>query len=526
MTLWKTIRLLRRIGILMKNYSIGRSIGVILATSILAKFGAFITEAILAAYLGTSIQADAYYMIAGIQQVFYPMLSVGIWNVFMPEYIRQLTNYGAERADILANKMLILFTLVSIIMMLFLIICSGSVVSLVAPGFIGEAKVLCEQLVRISAPKYVFIVVSSVFAALLQSHGKFFGSQIREFASQVPMILIAIFLFKTFGVYALTVGLILGSVFRLIIQIPFIDWGYKFKFNTDFKDPNIILILKRLPAVMITAGVSQLNTLVDKIMASGLPTGTVSSLSYGNRLLNVFSGLLTTAVSTALYPLMSQMAAEKNYEKLRTLLVQAIYLVSIFIIPGSIACVLFSDSIVSVVFQRGAFDSESASRTAAIFSCYAVGMIFMGLKDIFSNVFYSFGNTKTPMRISIVTISLNIALNFIFVNMFGVAGLALATSIAAVANAVSLFYMLRMYIPIKFADISLEMMKIILISVTAYGIAFMCVRLLRIQIEIVKLTISALIGIVLYIIGLKLTAVESFNLAIAFMKSKFFKSNN
>jgi putative peptidoglycan lipid II flippase len=408
-------------------------------------------------------------------------------------------------------------------MMLFLMSFSGLAVSLVAPGFTGEVKVLSEQLVRISAPQYVFIIISSVFAALLQSHGKFFGSQIREFASHIPTIVIAAFFFKSFGVYGLAAGLVLGSVFRLIVQLPFIDWGYKFKVETDFKDPNIIVMLKRLPSVLITAGVSQLNTLVDKIMASGLPTGTVSSLSYGGRLLNVFSGLLTTAVSTALYPLMSQLAVEKNYEKLRTVLVQAIYLVSIFIIPVSIACVLFSNSIVSLVFQRGAFDSESVSRTAAVFSGYSVGMLFMGLKDIFSNVFYSFGDTKTTMRISVFTVALNIALNIILVDSMGVAGLALATSVAAVINAVLLFYKLRRYLSVKFSDICLEMMKITLISVVACGIAFICVR--GMGIDIVQLTVAALIGIVLYIIGLKLTAVKAFDLVLAFVKNKLLKSN-
>jgi putative peptidoglycan lipid II flippase len=507
----------------MKNYSLVRSVGVIMAASILAKFGAFFTEAILAAHLGTSIQADAYYIIAGIQQVFYPMLSVGIWKVFLPEYIRQVTNYGYEPAGILANKVLLLFTLASIIMMLLIMSFSGLVVSLVAPGFTGEVKVLSEQLVRISAPQYVFIIISSVFAALLQSHGKFFGSQIREFASHIPTIIIAVFFFKTFGVYGLAAGLVLGSAFRLIIQLPFIDWGYKFKFDTDFKDPNIIVMLKRLPSVLITAGVSQLNSLVDKIMASGLPTGTVSSLSYGSRLLNVFSGLLTTAVSTALYPLMSRLAAEKNYEKLRAVLIQAIYLVSIFIIPVSFACVLFSNSIVSVVFQRGAFDAESASKTAAIFSAYAVGMLFMGLKDIFGNVFYSFGDTKTAMRISIVTIALNIVLNLILVKVMGVAGLALATSAAALVNAALLFYKLRMHIPVKFSDISLELMKIILISVNACIVAFIGVWLLEIKIEIAKLATAAFIGIALYIIELKLVKSEAFNLAIAFIKNKSLK---
>jgi putative peptidoglycan lipid II flippase len=510
----------------MKSYGLVRSVGVIMATSILAKLGAFITEAILAAYLGTSIQADAYYMIAGIQQVFYPMLSVGIWNVFLPEYIKQLTDYGSEHAAVLANKILILFTLASFIVMLLLMTFSGAVVSIVAPGFSGEVKLLSEQLLKISAPKYMFIVISSVFAALLQSHGKFFGSQIRELASHIPTILTAIFFFKIYGVYALAVALVLGSVFRLVIQLPFIDWGYRFRLETNFRDSRIIVMLKRLPSALITAGVSQMNALIDRVMASGLPSGAVSSLSYGNRLINVFSGLLTAAVSTALYPTMSKLAAEESHDKLKNLLVQSIYLISVFIIPVSLACILFGSSVVSVVFQRGAFDSESVSRTAAVFAAYSVGMLFMGLKDIFSNVFYSFGDTKTTMRISILVVALNITLNLILSRIIGVAGLALATSAAAVVNALLLFYKLRRHISVSFADISLEMTKIILLSAVACGTAFGFMRLLGIHIEAVKLAAAAFIGILLYIIGLKLAHVEAFDLAAAFVKNRFLKSKN
>ena len=262
---------------------------IIIAVSVAAKLASFLTEAILAYYLGTSAEGDAYYMISSLHNVVYPMMSVGIWKVFLPIYKEKQAHGDMEGAAEIANKVLTFFTMLSVGVVLLVIVFGEGVVSLIAPGFEGETRTLCIRLIRLSAPMYIFIVASAVYASMLQCHNRFLGSQIREVASHVPTILAAVFCYRAFGIEALAYALVVGGIVRLLVELPFVNWNYKPKADLNFRSPAFKTMLKRLPSALLSEGVNRINTLIDKIMASGLPEGSISALNYGVKLTNVFS---------------------------------------------------------------------------------------------------------------------------------------------------------------------------------------------------------------------------------------------
>lgn len=455
----------------MKN-NIVKNFSIVFIVAILAKFIAFFTELIITFYLGTTYQADAFNMINGIHQVIYPMLSVGIWTVFLPEYNKQIIKKGVDYSDDLANKTLNIFIIFTLIITIILIIFSDIIVNLIAPGFNSETQNLTSTLVKISAPQYIFIVIAAFYSAMLQSHNKFFASQIREIATYIPLIIVAIVFYQYFGVYILALGLLLGSLFRLIIQIPFINWGYKYKFIFDFKDSNIKGMAKKLPSVLLNSSVVQMNSLVDKILASTLEIGAVSSLSYGQRLTNVFSGLISSAITTTMYPTLSRLVEEDKINEISKVINKTIYLISFIIIPLSIFSIFFSKDIISLVFERGAFNEKSVEITAIVFACYSVGILFSSIKDIFDTIFYSFGNTKTPMKISFCIITVNISLNLLLLNLLGIAGIAIASSIAVVIGSTYSYLNIKKSISLKTNTLISEVVKIILSSGVANLISY------------------------------------------------------
>ena len=241
---------------------------VIVLVGIAAKFTSFILEAVLAAYLGTTYQSDAFYMVSGVQAVFYPMFSIGIWKVFLPLYKRNYACGHPEEADALSDQVISFFSIASFLAVVLLILFAEQVVSTVAPGFAGETRALCVKLVRLSAPMYFFIISAAIYATMLQAHNKFLGSQIREVASHIPTIVAALFFYKKFGIEAMALGLVAGGMVRLLIELPFVDWGYRFRPDFRFHAPEFRLLLKRMPSALISAGVGQLNKLIDRAMAS------------------------------------------------------------------------------------------------------------------------------------------------------------------------------------------------------------------------------------------------------------------
>ena len=509
----------------MKEQTIGgklfKGTAVILFISILAKLTTFITEAILASILGTTYQSDAFYMVTSIQYVIYPMLSVGIWKVFLPIYKEKITQDDKNSANELANKVITNFTIISILVVAILMIFSNEIVTIVAPGFEGETKKICSQLVFISAPMYILIMAAAVYASMLQCHNKFFGSQIREVASHIPTIIAALLLYPIFGIKSLGFALVAGGMLRLLIEIPFVDWGYKFRITLK-KSQEYSLMMKRMPSALISEGVNQFNMLVDKMMASTLPEGAVSGLNYGNRLTNVFSGLLSSAIATALYPQVVELISLKKNDELNNLMSRILKIFGLVMFPLTIACILFRKELVSVVFERGSFGAESVNLTAGTFACYSIGLFFVASNTVLTNVFYGHGDTKTPMFIGIANLIVNVGLNFALVYLIGINGLAIATSISAVIAFFIRIIFIKKYINFCCKDILIQFLKFLFASFVACLLARLAINYISFN-KYFDIIIAAAMGILIYFIEIYILRVEELKYIIQIIKRKFTK---
>lgn len=495
---------------------------VIVAISVLSKLASFISEAVLAAHLGTTYQSDAYYMISGINAVVYPMMSVGIWKVFLPLYKSHYAKGEHLAAATLTNKALSFFTTISIAVVVLLYVFAQTVVSVVAPGFKGETRDLCIRLVRISSPMNVFIIAAAVYASVLQCHNKFLGSHIRVVASHIPTIVAAIIFYRSFGIDAMAIALVVASVFRLLIELPFVNWGYRYRPDFNFRSSEFTLLLKRMPSALISAGVSQLNALIDKAMASMLPSGTISGLNYGQKLVNVFSGLLSSAIATALYPQMIELIALERKQELSRLLEKIVCIFMVLMFPITFACVLFRLELVSAVFQRGAFGSDSTALTSGVFALYCLALFSDACNTVISNVFYGHGNTKTPMLISVAGLAVNVGLNLALMHFMGVNGLALATSLTSI-----LFFFVRMIAAEKYVSLAkrklfVTALKVIFASLVACLIPRLVFWFFPINKYLVLLS-SAMIGVLAYMVMIRVLHVSEINELLALLKRKMKK---
>ena len=507
----------------MNNQGITRNVikasAVIFMVAILAKLTAFLSEAILAAYLGANEQSDAYYMVTSIQTVLYPMFSAGIWKVFLPVYKEKITLADHREAFSLTNQGITFFTLISLGAVALLELLAGPVVSLVAPGFTGEKRALCIELLRISAPMYVLILAASIYSALLQCHNRFFGSQIREVVSHIPTILAAFFLYHRFGIRVFAIALVVGGLARLLVELPFVNWGYRYRPDFGFRTPGFRRMLKRLPFALVSEGVTQLNVLVDKIMASLLPDGTVSGLNYAHRLVNVFSGLISTSVATALYPQMVELISKKEKQALSGLLVRIIDLFAFLMLPVTLAAVLFSREIVTVVYQRGSFTAENTAMTAGIFAFYSLSLFFIACNEIIFNLFYGNGDTKSPMYISLANLGVNVVLNLILVQLMGVNGLALATSLSAAISFYIRMRAARRYCEIDYSTLFQTVGKVMGIAVLAIVPVWAGLNALGWR-PLWTLAAAAAVSIPLYLLLAKLLRMPELHMLAAILRRK------
>lgn len=503
-----------------------KNVGIILACSIIAKILSYAWEAILAYYLGASDQADAIYMTTSIFGILYPILDLGIWKVFLPIYKKKLVENEDKKAEQIANIAITFFFVMSVALVLFLIVCANPLVTIMAPGFSAEKKTVTIEYLRISAPTYLLMATASVVGAMLQSREKFLGSQIREIGTHVSKIIYIFTCYRFLGVYAAVTASIVGSIFRLLIQLPFIDWKWKFKPNFQFNNENIVPMIKGLPSVAVTAAISHINSLVDKIVASNAASGSVACLNYGHKLMSVFSGMISTAIGTAVYPTIIQYIAEKKTDRLKELLVNVINALGFIIIPISCFCMLFSKELVTVAFQRGAFDAAATTMTAGVFTGYCLGMLFLGISTSVTNVFYGYGDTKITMYISLIGITSNIVLDLLFVRFLGVKGLAFATSLSVIMSLSIRLLFLRKYIKIGYRSVINEYSKILLSAVISCGVPFIIFdHILKANVYL-SLFASAVTSVGIYLGMALLFKIKAFSFVRTLIYNRFGRKKN
>ena len=264
-------------------------------------------------------------------------------------------------------------------------------------------------------------------------------------------VMIGIYFFKsTLGIYALAAGFLLGGLLELIVQIPFLFFK-KIKQKTNAKYYcKINLHDKEFRTVGRESGFILLKSLLDKsveivgrILASFLPSGSIASLWFSQRLIQLPASIVGLAISRSLIPFLTEKKALTNEQDFITGIKLGIRMNFALILPITTIIIIMAEPIIKLVYERGSFDAESTSLTSIAFLCYALGLLGLSLNGFFSRIFSIFQKNKIPFYISIGSSVLNIALNFLLVKTpLKHGGIALASSIAFTLSSIILFYYL------------------------------------------------------------------------------------
>lgn len=440
---------------------------LVLLALIVSRIFSFLVEIIVAAKLGIGIQSDAYSMVAAIQQMLYPVLSVGIFQIFLPQYKK----ISLEKAKINLNSFttiaLIFFSALATLVSLLVYNFASEIVSFVVPAFNFEQKRMTETLVKYTSPVYLFITIAALLSSILIAKGRVFISQIREAITHVPMIIAMLYFYDNYGFTSIVYGLLFGAFFRMGVLVPFAIRIQDITLNmSEWKEFFIVFYRKWLPSIL-SALSGQLNTFVDRFMVSGLSVGSVSYLSYGSRIFNVIHDLLYTVLSTTTYPRLIELQAKNDELKLSQLINDSIRLLLLIGLPITIGAILYSYEIVDLLFVRGAFTVNDASITAQVFSAYMLAVPLVPFIVFFDNLHYGLGDTRTPFFFNFLNLILNIILNIILIGSFGVLGIALATSISTIFLTIFRIKVMSKKVKLKLKELFLDVLTFLLVSIVS-----------------------------------------------------------
>lgn len=418
------------------------TIGLMLAT-ILAKILGFGRELVLASSYGASMYSDAYITAMNIPLVIFTVIGATLVTVLIPMYFEVNSSLGEEKSLKFINNIFNIVIVLCILLSILGFIFTEPLVKIFAMGFEGQTLKITIDFTRITVIGIIFTGLSYIMTAYLQIKNNFMVTGLVSVPKNI-IIISSIILSVKYNPYIMIWGTLIGMSMEFIFQLPFaIKRGYKYQPYINLKDQYIKKISWLVGPVLIGVAVNQINTMVDRTLASTLVEGSISALNYANKLNGFVMALFITSVSTVIYPMLSKLSTEDSKEKFTSSVVQAINSVILLVIPISVGAIVLANPIVKLLFERGEFDARATSMTATALIMYSIGMVAFGLRDILGKVFYSLQDTKTPMINGIIAMGINIVFNLILVRYLQLAGLALATSISAIICIFLLFISLK-----------------------------------------------------------------------------------
>jgi putative peptidoglycan lipid II flippase len=397
-----------------------------------------IRESLMSHIIGASPVTDAFLVAFKFPNFFRRIFAEGAFNAsFVPQFSGQLASEGVESAKLLAERVMAVLGTTLILFVIFIVIATPWIMGIIAPGFSAtpERLDMAITFTRITFPYILFISLAALLSGVLNSLDRFAA------AAAAPIILniVMIGAMVVFSYADLATGKALSwAVFLAgILQLVWLYWvcwraGFRLKIRLPRLTPEVRTVIRLMVPGAIGAGVMNINLLLDMVFASLLPSGSISFLHYADRLNQLPLSLFGIAMGTALLPSLSRQIRLGEEDKARTIQGLAVELSLQLTIPAALGLILLSYPIIDLLYG---LKGEQITATAATLAAFATGIPAYVLSKIFVTGFFARQDTKTPVKIAIISIVCNLILNVILMGPFSHVGLAMATSIAAWVNA-------------------------------------------------------------------------------------------
>jgi putative peptidoglycan lipid II flippase len=403
---------------------------ILMFITIVSKILGVVREMILSYFYGASSVSDAYLVALSIPGFIFAFVGVGLSVGYLPVYLEVEKNQGSLNADSFTSNLVNVFMILSTFIVIIGFAFADKLVLIFASGFRDDTLKLAVFLTRIMLGSIYFMSVFSLLEGYLHIKNSFIIPSVLGFPKNFFIILGIILSYK-YGIGYLAFFSLLGIGAQVIFMIPFVyKKGYRHRFILDFKDENIVKIKNMAIPLVLGVSVGQINLIIDRTIASRIAEGGISALHYANLLNGFITGVVVVSVITSTYPTISRSTIDRDMKLLKDTLLKAINGVNIFLVPAAFGLIAFAEPIVQLVYGRGQFDVSAVGLTYRSLVFYAVGLLSAGIIQVITKVYHAEQETREPTIYGGISLLANILLNIILSKIFGVPGLALATSIS------------------------------------------------------------------------------------------------
>ena len=422
---------------------IAQAASIIALGNISSRVLGLVREQIIAYFFGASGLVSAFGISAKVPKMIYELLVGGMLSAaLVPVFSQVAEQKGRPALWALFSRVLSLVAVVLAGIVLLLEAFAPQLAWLLGGGFEPELQAALARMLRIITPAVLFFGLSGVVSGLLYTLKRFTFPAFGAAVFNLGIIIAAPLLAGRLDAYSLAVGVLLGSLFQLLILIPALR-GVRFRFRLDLSDPALRRILILYMPIALGLVISNVQVAIDQRLASSTGESSIAWMDRATTLVQLPHGMVAVAISMAVLPTLSRFSAAGNSEGFRQTLGLGLRLVLALVVPAALGLLVLAEPIVALLFQHGKFTAYDTYWTAWALRCYLLGLIFASIDWPLNYAFYAQQDTLTPALVGILSVGVYLAVALALIRPLGMLGLVLADSAKHFSHAMTMLFLTR-----------------------------------------------------------------------------------
>jgi putative peptidoglycan lipid II flippase len=425
-----------------------KSSGAMAAATMTSRVLGMVREMVYAAFMGNTWVASAFTLAFQVPNLFRRLLGEGaLTAAFIPIFKQKEVEDGSEEMWRCANAVIS-----------GLVIAAGavSVIAVVGISIILATRQLDHEtwlmlkLLRLMFPYTLLVCLAAAFIGMANARGHFFVPALGAVVLNLIMIASVLWLAPRMGrsleeqIFGLGVGVVVAGLVQAFFQLPTLKReGYRYEWVRPWTDPTVHEVVRRMLPASVGVAAFQLNVLANQCFSFWFDPTIVATFNYSVRLMELPQGLFGISLATYLLPTLSGLAAKKDYPQFRETLRHGLSHLALANLIAAAIAIALAEPIVRLLFERGRFGPDATHRVALALICLAPGLLMFSTNNILARAFYALKDVRTPMKISMVCLGLNLVFAFWLVQRYREAGLGIANTLSSCFNSALLIYALR-----------------------------------------------------------------------------------
>ena len=498
--------------------TIARGAITVMLAFIISNLVGLLAKTLTARYFGTGIESNTFFAANRFSEILFNLVAGGaLGSAFIPVFTGLLAKNEKQKAWRLTSAIMNLVTIVLVVLSILTVIFSEQVVRyVIAPGFSDNEVLLTAQLLRIQVFSPIIFGLSGLVMGALNAHQHFLLPAIAPAMYQVGWVFGILLLEPKMGIFGLAWGVVIGSLFHLGIQIPYLLKlpEIKYSFTLGLEMGEVREVARLMAPRLLGVAVVQLNFLLNTLLASFQSEGSITAISLAFPLMIMPQAVIAQSISIAAFPTFSAQVAKNEINEMRNSLTSTLQAVLILSIPAATGLILLREPIVSLLYKGSAFTTYSVKLVSWALLWYSLGLVGHCLMEVTSRAFYALHDTKTPVIIGVGAMTGNLLLSILFSKIFSNfgwmphGGLAFANSTATTIESIILLILIKRKINgINGKEITGTVIKSMLASVGMGAVIWLVERLMNPADPGGYVVIAIIMGVIAY--GLLLVLLRS-----------------